>query len=534
MKPALALALAFSLTAFAVSAAPADRAALLREAMENGFGAAEETRLAAGADGDVAALKTLAEFYAAHQLWPEALAALARIKTPDADTEALAAEAQYRFGRHDRVAALAPSGEDVVRSFRAMALTRRGSFVQAVAAFQGTAAPAGLEADYQFCLAEALAATGDGAGAQAALKRAEDFATGAAEQSRRRFLLAMALLQESETERAGAELRRAAAGPDDDWSMRARLALAGEQSLSAFSLAWRSAAFDRDLLMRRAAQSAMAGDKGRALDLYAEMAARFPDSDAALAAEGKAAAVLATLFDDASLSAAEAARVFFDHVAFALPGREGDALIRRAADRLKTLGLHAEAAALLDHQVFKRLRGADRSRVAADLADLHLAAKAPRAALAAIRATRIAGLDAPTNARRRRLEATALAALGKREAALTLLDDATDNADIRLRASIAWDASLWPQSAADYAAAFAAAPPALSREDREAAVRAATAFLLAGDRDGYRAFVATAAPRLQGAREEAMIRSLGDVDRDAFLGRFMDNYRALYGAAPGR
>lgn len=531
MKHALALAL--SLAAFAASAAPADLAALRREATESGFGVAEETRLAASAGGDVAALKALAGFYAAHQLWPEALAALARIKTPDDDSMALAAEAQYRLGRYGRVAAMASAG-DLVRSYRAMALTRRGAFAEAAAAFRDTAAPAGLEADYQLCLAESLAATGDGEGAETALKRAGVFATGAAEQSRRRFLQAMALRRKGEAERADAELRRAAAGPDDDWSMRARLALADGESLAALSFAWRSAAFDRDLLARMAAQAVKAGDPARALVYYAELTARFPDSDAALDAESRASAVLASLFDDPDLSAADAARVFFDHVSFAPPGREGDALIRRAADRLKTLGLYADAAALLDHQVFKRLRGADRSRVAADLAELQLAAKAPAAALAAIRATRIAGLDAPTNARRRRLEATALGALGKREAALSLLDGATDGPDIRLRASIAWDASLWPQSAADYAAAFAAAPPALTREDREAAVRAATAFLLAGDRDGYRAFVAAAAPRLEGAREESVIRSLGDVDRDAFLGRFMDNYRALYGAASGR
>ena len=522
------LAVACFALALAFEASAADRSALLAGSMGAGFDEAEEARLAASAAGDAAASKALAEFYAAHRLWPEALAAIARVKPPDAEMESLAAEAQYRLGRYRKLAALAPTGE-TARAFRAMALVRLGAHSEALAAFAKSTPPEGFAAEYLLCKAEALIASADAPAAAATLARAAEAHNWREQQSRFGFLGAALLSLKGEVARARSEYRRAGAAPPDDWSMRARLAAEeDEKALGMLSLAWKSEAFDRELLMRQASLSAKAGDFEEALRAYAAVTTRFPESDAALKAQAEAGDALAALFENASLPAQDAARIFFDHVAFAPPGREGDALIRSAAARLKALGLYAEAAALIDHQVFKRLRGADRSRIAAELADLHLAARKPEAAIAALRATRIAGLDAETNARRRRLEATALARIGKEDAALTLLAGAAQPEDRRLRASIAWEAGDWPQSAADYAAAFSAAPAALSRTDRETAVRAATAYLLAGDRDGYRAFVGSAAPRLQGAREEALIKSLGDIDRDAFVERFMDYYRALY------
>lgn len=525
-----AVAAILGVVALCGAAPAADRALTQTEAARIGFDKAEEAHLAAAAGGAAASLKALAGFYAAHQLWPEALAALARINPQDEDAETLAAEAQYALGRYRQLAAGAPRAEEA-RGYRAMALVRRGSFTLALAAFASAKAPKGIEADYALARAEALLATGEPDAAAAALARAAEIDEAGNELSRRRFLAAALMRLKGDDAKSRASLRRAAAMAPDDWSMRARLALADdEKALASLSLAWKSEAFDRDLLVRQAALHASSGDVGRALGALASLIARFPESDAATSAQAGGASLLAAIFDDADLSAEDAARLFFEHVSFAPPGREGDALIRRAAARLKTLGLYAQAATLIDHQVFKRLRGGERSRVAAELAELHLAARNPESALAALRSTRIAGLDEETNNRRRRLEAQALARLGKSEAALTLLGGATLTEDRRLRAAIAWDSGDWPLSAADYAAIFSAASGAPSAGDRDAAVRAATAYLLAGDREGYRAFVGAAAPRLQGSREEALIRSLGDIDREAFLDRFMDSYKALYGA----
>lgn len=526
MRTGAALALSLVLTAALSSVAAAPDPA------RDGFDAAEEAHLRVAASEEPSAVRALADFYAGHELWPEALAALARLKAPDAGARRLAVEAAYRLGRH-RMVVEQTSVDPSLRAYRALSLTRLGAYAEAAAGFEGTSAPDGLLADFHLSAAEARVFSGDASGAGSDLDAAARIGVVGADETRLHFLRAQVHLAAGAAKAGRGELRRAAKGPPDEWSMRARLALAqSAEALEAMRLSWRSPAFDRDRLTAEGSARLARGEFEQGFAALARVAYDYPESDAALRAAAKIGAGLAALFDSADLPLEGSARVFFDHVEFAPPGAEGDALIRQAADRLTALGLYREAAMLLDHQVFKRLRGAERARVAADLADLQLAANAPDAALAALRSTRIAGLDAQTNARRLRLEATALARSGKRDNALALLANAADPQALTLRASIYWDGERWADAARDYAAAFAAAGPA--RDDRVSAVRAATAYLLAGDRAGYRAFVASAAAQLEGTAEEKLIRSLGDIDRDAFLATFMENYRALFAGAAGQ
>ncbi len=523
MKYRASFYLAAALIALASPAAlGADRTAIATESARLGFANAEEKYLEAAAAGEASAVKTLAGFYAAYGLWPETIAALKRLQAPDADADTLLVEACYRFGRY-RAAIAASDGKPTLAAYRAMALTRVGAYAEAAALFGKAAPPAGFAAEFHLDAAEARAFAKDAAGALQSLDAAATSGLPEADAARFQFLRAAIHRAAGEEARARAQFERAASAGQNDWSMRAKIALATDiEALAGLALAWRSAAFDHDLAMREAALALDGADYERGFGAYARVAARFPDSDAALKAQAEIGARLDDLLA-ADLRPEEAARLFFAQVSFAPPGREGDALIRQAADRLKMLGLYAEAASLLDHQVFKRLRGTERSRIAADLAALHLEARAPDAALRTLRATRIAGLDDATNARRRLLEATALARLGKDEAALTLLGEAPTLDEMAMRASIHWDAERWSDAAKDYAAVFSAAP-----SNREAAMRAATAFLLGNDRAGYRSFANEAAARLAGTPEGDVIRSMGDVDRDAFLSGFMDKYRALY------
>jgi hypothetical protein len=504
----------------------ADRGAIAERAAETGFDAAEESYLQAASAGDARAVVALAEFYAAHGFWPETIAAISRLKTPDGAAEALRVEAQYRFGRF-RDAIAASEGKHALSAFRAMALTRIGAYAEAAAAFTKAAPPEGLAADFYLAAAEALVFTGEATRALKSLDAAAVAGLPKAEAARFQFLRGHIYLASGDAARAHAQFERAAKYGADDWSMRAKIALADNAgALSRLALMWRSEAFDRDLAMRAGSLALANASYKNAFASFARVAARFPDADAALTAQGEIGAHLGDLFN-ADLPVEDIARIFFAHVSFAPPGREGDALIRQAAEQLKALGLYADAAALLDHQVFKRLRGIERSRVAADLADFQLQAKTPDAALRTLRSTRIAGLDAETRTRRRLLEATALARLGKNEAAAALLEKAATPAETAMRASVHWEAERWSAAAADYAAIFAATPA-----NREAALRAATAFLLAGDRSGYRDFANGAGTRLAGTREGEVIKSMGDIDRDAFLGTFMDKYRALYSSKP--
>jgi hypothetical protein len=516
---ALALAAALNAAGAAVDAAK--------------FAAAEERHLSAAAANDAAALYVLAQFYAANRLWDEALAALRRSPADDERSARLAAECDYRMGRNRRVVARLKATLPK-HPLHAMALARLGAYAEARKWFAQAdlrALPPELLDDFRLLQAESQIETGDAAAADAVLAGVQSRTESAA----RLYLIGRAHAARGATDRAVAAYNWAARTGADAWTHRARLAGAlaeGEatESLERLSLDWRGGAFERELNLALGRRRLADGDLKGGLRMLGLVLAHHADSDAALVAEEAIAAVLPGLLAAGSpLDPKGAAQLFFEYVEFAPAGREGDALIRTAAEKLSALGLYRQAAQLLDHQAFKRLRGRERSLVAIELAELHLRAGAPGDALAALRATRLAGLEEDANARRRRIEAKALAALGRTEEALALLSAAAAAGDLLLRAEVNWSRRAWAAAAVDYASYFAATERLDSRADREAAVRAAAAFLLSGDRAGYRAFAKEALLRLEGAPEGDLIAALGDVDRERFLARFMAAYRSAYG-----
>lgn len=507
-----------------------DRAAYMSAAAAKGFAAEEERFLAAAAGEATAPLINLARFYMAHELWVEALAALKRIAAASPTAQALAAECEYRSGRYGAVALrLGASAPD--DPLLAMALSRLGAYAEARQAFTRIPPPAGaLRDEYFLTAAEAALEEGDAEAAENALRK-----SAGVDQNRRRFLAARLYAARGAKQRAALAFRSATAAGENEWSMRARLALAvADRDIGAIerlSLNWQGGAFERDMLLALGRLRLDGGDYDRGFAALRRLIDAFPQSDAARAAEARIAGELAGLFaDGSSLDPIDAARLFFENVEFAPPGRDGDLLIRQASQRLEMLGLHAQAAQLLDHQVFKRLRGAARATIAADLAEIHLAARNAEAALRVIRSTRIAGLPESVNQRRLRLEARALVETGEDAAAFAALSRLSSAADIRLRGDLNWSRQAWAEAASDYASVVAAQEMLTTPEDRALAVRAATAFLLAGDRAGYRAFASDVAPRLQGAAEADLIATLGDVDRERFISGFMGAYRAAYSA----
>lgn len=518
---AVAMALTFAVAPVVGRASPASE----------GFIAEEERLRTAAVAGDEAAVVALAEFYAAQELWIEALAALKRVdKDPSPAAIRLAAECDYRIGRYRAVVARLDSRKDWT-ALLAMALTRLGAYTRAAALFPKTrarAVPAALRGDYALAKAEALAEIGDEMAARAALKEAgEGVAT-----VRASFVLSKIETSRGEKAKANAALRAAAAGPTDDWSMRARLAIAladrDISAIEALSLQWRGGAFERDAERALGALRLAGADYDRGFAALRRIVDRSPEADAAVEAQDLIAGALPKLFAATSdLDPKDAARLFFENVEFAPPGRDGDALIKEAAMKLEALGLYTQAARLIDHQTFKRLRGAERSVSAADLARLHLSAKAPGEALRVLRSTRIAGLAPEVVKRRRLLEAEALAANGEADDALALLAAAPTREELALRAEINWSRRQWAAAASDYASVVSAAS-SLDARERTAAVRAATAYLLADDRAGYRAFASEALNRLAGAPEADLIATLGDVDREQFLADFISDYRSVF------
>jgi hypothetical protein len=507
-----------------------DRAANMSAAATQGFDAAEERFLAAAAGEVTGPLLDLARFYMAQELWVEALATLKRLAVMPPAAHALAAECEYRSGRYGAVALrLGASAPD--DPLLAMALSRLGAYAEARQAFTRIPPPDGaLRDEYFLTAAEAALEEGDAEAAENALRK-----SAGVDQNRRRFLAARLYAARGAKQRAALAFRSATGAGDNEWSMRARLALAIADSdvvaIERLSLKWQGGAFERDMLLALGRLRLDGGDFDRGFVALRRIVDAFPQSDAAIAAEARVAGELSRLFADGStLDAVDAARLFFENVEFAPPGREGDELIQQASKRLQMLGLHAQAAQLLDHQVFKRLRGGERATIAAELAEIHIAARNAEAALRVIRSTRIAGLPESVNQERLRLEARALAETGEDAAAFAVLSRLSSSADIKLRGDINWSRQAWAAAAGDYAALVAAKDALTTPEDRALAVRAATAFLLAGDRAGYRAFVSNVAPRLQGTPEADLISTLGDVDRERFISGFMGAYRAAYAA----
>ncbi|MEX0644759.1 MAG: hypothetical protein WD076_05580, partial [Parvularculaceae bacterium] len=291
------------------------------------------------------------------------------------------------------------------------------------------------------------------------------------------------------------------------------------------SLRWSGGEFEREALSTIAL---LARDLRPAESLSAlrRLVERHSRSDEAKTASRELTEMLTSLFDRTGLSAAEAAKLFYENIDYAPPGTEGDALIRKAAERLAALDLLADAAELLEHQVFNRLRGQERASVAADLAELYLEDERASDALRVIRSTRITGLSADTVARRRLIEARALDRAGSTMGALALLSGVEGRDALALKADIYWRERDWTKAGGAYSDLFQAADAPVDATMRAAALRAAVAYLKAGDIEAFAAFRDTASERLAGTREGGLLSSLNENGEPS--ADFLDAYRELF------
>ena len=112
-------------------------------------------------------------------------------------------------------------------------------------------------------------------------------------------------------------------------------------------------------------------------------------------------------------------------------------------------------------------------------------------------------------------------------AALELLVDASDGAALALRAEIQWRARRWPGAAADYRRLAAAAAAPLDAASKAAILRAATAYLLSGDQEGFRSFRQEVEPRLGPLAELDLIDAM-PLDTAAGRAGFLNAYRAVF------
>ena len=423
------------------------------------------------------------------------------------------AAANFLLGRDARVIA----DEAATSALKGVALARLGACRRA-APLLATATPGAPvdAADLALARAECAVAAGEFGAALDALRDGGAATNDRATQTYALFLEGMA-------RRDRALLLEAAKG-EGEAAARAALALArNREAAERTRTLWSGGAFERDYL----AQMANFARRGAVTEEIAALRliiARHEQSDDARNAQARIALRLAALFGKSGPPPAQAAQVFFDNVAFAPPGAEGDALIRQAVETLNGLGLHKEAAKILAHQVARRLRGGERAAVAARLAEISLEAGDAEGALHALRSTRLHGLPAPLVERRMAQEARALARLGEHGAALALLEGAQQESLVALGAEIAFAAGDWPSAARAYAAIAAA------RRDADAALRAASSAVLAGDLELANT-VAADARRYADARRIALLDALTGSDAHALARDFAPAYRQIYAAA---
>ncbi len=271
---------------------------------------------------------------------------------------------------------------------------------------------------------------------------------------------------------------------------------------------------------------ALLGDAPEAFETLRRLAEQYAPADVAEAARERLTDMMARLaLDEGTLSSSAKARLFYEMIDYAPPGAEGDALIRTVAGRLQALDLLAEAAELLEHQVFTRLRGAERAIVAADLAELYLDDGKPADARRVIAATRIAGLDKKANRRRLLLEAEALAGVDDGEASLALLEGFEAPEATQLRADIYWRRNDWRPAAEAYRAIATITPAPLGDRGRDTVLRAAIAYLLAKDEAGLSAFTAEISQKIGADSAAQLLDALADHAKTAAS---MNAYRQLY------
>jgi hypothetical protein len=264
--------------------------------------------------------------------------------------------------------------------------------------------------------------------------------------------------------------------------------------LESLTTAWRG---DTTELEAQQLLGRLYAEEGRYRDALAAMrtaATARVDSDLVRRTQQEAAALFDSLFlagKADALPPVEALSLFYDFRDLTPVGRRGDEMIRRLADRLVSVDLLDQAAALLQHQVDHRLQGAARAQIASRLAVIYLLGRKPDRALQTLQASRTADLPNEVRNQRLLLEARALSDTGRHELALEVAANLQGREVDRLRADVLWVAHRWREAGEQieklYGERWREFAP-LSEAERADILRAALAYSLADDAIGLDRF----------------------------------------------
>ena len=426
---------------------------------------------------------TLARFYAANGMMPEAAGPLGAMLADDtamrANREALFLKGVVAAQMHRNQDAIAAFDAELIKDdietglWRALVEQRLNRNAQALVGFRRAEAtldryPADLQGEFREAMARAALAMQDMGIAERQVQALADMPRGSFDQERLALLQAMLddasgrpeaamngykSLFEAKSRPVAAEAQLRAVRLAD---AEKRTDLKPEEAiarLETVSVIWRGGRLEIEAL---AELGRLYGDQQRWRDAF--MVARranenFPDDPLTRRMHDETAQRFAELFSGSGLGnlpRIEALALFYDFKEFLPIGRRGDEITRLLGDRLVELDLLDQAAEILRYQMDRRLSGAARSTVAARLAMIDLMNGNPAEAVRALNATRLVELPADVKRARLLLEAKALSDLSRTDQSLEMLESERGVEVDRLRADIYWTGRRWREAGEAY------------------------------------------------------------------------------------
>jgi hypothetical protein len=489
---------------------------------------------AAAPDERHAARLELARWLLSRALAPEALAVLAVLNddataTVHPDRQLLAGAAALLSGRLDHAAGVlaAPALDDdpEVALWRAALAAAREEWPQAAREL-ARAKPilAGYPAALQVRLGLPAVRAASEAGAHDLARQVLDglaqLDLGPLERSRLAFHQGLAAARRGAIDRADEIWRGLEDGPDDETRIQAAYSrvqmlleagrLTMEEALARLGPAralWRGHPWEAHMLDGLARLHRQAGDHASAIRAWHDLLAVVPaPADAARVRALMAGSFAEALLPGAATGAVRALALYRDFPELMPDGAAGVQLRRGLAAQLAELDLLEPATRLLAELLEQPPSGQPRAEAGAALAELWLRAPDPAAALGALERTAVANDQAaPLVARRRLLQARALAAANRPQEALALLNGRTSRSEQLERSEILWQLRDWQALAPALErllGSYGDPATALAAEDQALVLRLAVARAQAADSGALARLRARFGAALRGAAGE--------------------------------
>jgi tetratricopeptide (TPR) repeat protein len=330
-----------------------------------------------------------------------------------------------------------------------------------------------------------------------------NYLTGAYDELRGQFDPAIALYAKAEAG-TSREARARAGLADTELQLKMKRISPAQAAdrMDRMRFAWRDDEFEFALLKRLGELQSQAGEYPEALRTLRALTDAYSDRKDIGDVRAMMTGIFSKLYlDGAADSMAPVTAIgLYDEFRDLTPdGPQGDEMIRKLADRLAAVDLLDRASILLNYQVTNRLQGLDKAKVGTRLALLDILDKRPKDALAALTASTVDGIPPDLVLQRARLQARALADLGKPADAITAIAGDTSQEAGLLRAEIFWRGGDWANAALAFQALVPPPDPAggkLTDDQARLVLSCAAALSMADDQRGLVAMARNYGPAM--------------------------------------